>query len=149
MKRSKSFFLGICLLATVTASAQFRDVPSEVTAAFAKQYPGAEQVSYKDNLKNFNVHFVSGGEKMIASYTSKGEWKQSEKTTGITKLPKAVQDGFQKSKYADGWKVSEAIIFYEPGNIERYKIKVEKGDLQRKNLFFNKEGRLMKDGVSL
>ena len=139
-----SLFLIVC-----TAGAQIRKIPSEVTNAFTAQYPDAKDVSYDDNLRSFKVVFTQNGEKMIAYYNSKGEWKETEKTTDITKLPQAVQDGFQKSKYATEWKISEATIFYEPKNAERYRLKVEKGDVQRKYLHFNKNGRLLRDSITI
>jgi hypothetical protein len=148
MKRISLFLLVLQVLFCANASAQFRDIPPEVTTAFTKQYPGAEAVTYKDNLKNFYVAFTMNGEKTLAKYSTKGEWKESEKITVISKLPKAVIEGFEKSKYAD-WKVSEATVISMPRNIENYRVKVEKGDLQKKNLFFNKEGRLTKDGLTL
>jgi len=139
----------LCVFISVAAMAQLRDVPSEVTAAFAKQYPGAESISYKDNLKNFHVHFALKGEKTIAKYNRKGEWKESEKTSELGKLPQPVQDGFQKSKYATDWKTSDVTVFYQPNNVERYRVRVEKGDVQRRYLFFNKNGRLIKDSITL
>ncbi len=141
---SMSFFF-----AGAAAFAQLRDVPPEVTTAFAKQYPAAETVTYKDNLKNFHVHFVWKGEKMIAKYNRKGDWKESEKTSEVAKLPQPIQDGFQKSKYATDWRTSDVTVFYEPNNVERYRIRVEKGDVQRRYLYFNKNGRLLKDAITL
>ncbi len=77
-----------------------------------------------------------------------GVWKGTEKTTSLSNLPQAVQDGFQKSKFAD-WEVKEATIFYFSGNTEKYRIKVEKGELQRKHLHFSKNGRLTKDSITI
>ena len=147
MKRSLYLFL-VGLLMSVGSFAQLRDIPAEVTDAFTKQYPGAEQVVYKDNLKNFHVHFLLSGDKYVAKYNSKGEWKESEKSTDIVKLPQPVQDGFNKSKYT-AWKIKEVVALQMPNGAEHYKIRVEKGELQKKNLYFNKEGRLTKDGLTL
>jgi hypothetical protein len=146
MKRSLYLFV-ISLLMSAGSFAQLRDIPAEVTDAFSKQYPGAEGVVYKDNLKNFHVHFTLTGDKYIAKYSSKGEWKESEKSTDIVKLPQPVQDGFNKSKYAD-WKIKEVVVLLAPKGTEHYRIRVEKGELQKKNLYFNKEGRLTKDGLT-
>jgi hypothetical protein len=146
MKRSLYLFV-FGLIISIGSFAQLRDIPAEVTDAFSKQYPGAEQVVYKDNLKNFHVHFTLAGDKYIAKYNSKGEWKESEKSTDIVKLPQPVQDGFNKSKYAD-WKITEVVSLLMPKDAEHYKIRVEKGELQKKNLYFNKEGRLTKDGLT-
>ncbi len=149
MFRKISFIILCSFFIFSSAQAQVRKIPAEVTNAFTAQYPEAKDVSYDDNLRNFKVIFTSKGEKMIAYYNGKGEWKETEKTTDITKLPQAVQDGFQKSKYATDWKISEAIIFYEPKNADRYRLKVEKGDVQRKYLHFDKNGRLLRDSITI
>ncbi len=148
MMRKYSFILIGFLLSVMGADAQIRKIPAEVTNAFSAQYPDAKDVTYGDNLKDFEIEFTSGEEKMTASYNNKGVWKGTEKTTTLSKLPQAVQDGFQKSKYAD-WEVKEVIIFYFSGNTEKYRIKVEKGELQRKHLHFSKNGRLTKDSITI
>lgn len=149
MKRNITFFILLFLSISATSFAQIRDVPAEVTSAFTKQYPAAEAVTYRDNLINFAVHFTMDGEKSIAKYDSNGEWKVSEKITEIASFPQAVQDGFKKSKYAADWKVAEVTIITMPKDVESFRIKVEKGELQKKNLYFNKAGRLTKDGLTL
>ncbi len=147
MRKYSLFVIGF-LLVVMSAGAQIRKIPVEVTNAFATQYPEAKNVTYGDKLKDFEVEFTLGEEKLTASYNSNGIWKGTEKTTTLTKLPLAVQEGFQKSKYAD-WQVTEATIFYFSGNTEKYRIKVEKGELQKKYLHFNKNGRLTKDSRTL
>jgi len=148
MKRTTFSLLVLFLVAGITSFAQLRDVPAEVTTAFTKQYPGAEAVVYKDNLVNFAVHFTLNNEQIIAKYDSNGQWKESEKTTTLAKLPQAVIDGFEKSKYVD-WKVEEVSVLTQPQGAESYRIKVQKNELQKKNLYFNKEGRLTKDGLTI
>ncbi len=148
MKRTILSFLILFLFAGTTAFAQLRNVPAEVTTAFTKQYPEAQSVTYKDNLVHFTVHFTLNNEQIIAKYDSNGQWKESEKTTELAHLPQAVTEGFQKSKYAN-WKVQEIIVLTQPQGVESYRLKVEKNDLQKKNLYFNKEGRLTKDGITL
>jgi hypothetical protein len=59
-----------------------------------------------------------------------------------------VKEGFQKSKYAE-WKVTDVRIIYRPGGTDRYRIKAEKNDIQKKNIFFNKSGRLVDDSLTL
>jgi hypothetical protein len=45
--------------------------------------------------------------------------------------------------------VEEAKIIYRPGGVERYRLKVGKNDLQKKYLYFNKDGRLVDDAITL
>lgn len=136
------------ILIVSTASAQIREVPKEVEAAFTKQYPKADSATYRDQLLNVRVHFTQDGDTLIATYTNKGLWKETEKGLTFEQLPETVKDGYQKSKYAE-WKVAETKLLYRPNNVELYRVKVGKSELQKKNLYFNAKGRLMDDGITL
>lgn len=128
--------------------AQVREVPQPVKEAFEHQYPGAEDVEYKDLLVKVNVHFTLDDENYIATYNNKGSWKGSEKEWDFEKLPEAVKDGFSKSKYAD-WETIESALLYIPGGMEQYRILVKKSDLQKKYLFFSTKGRLLRESITL
>ncbi|HTM92349.1 MAG TPA: PepSY-like domain-containing protein [Flavisolibacter sp.] len=129
--------------------AQIRKTPAAVTQAFEKQYPNASGVQYEDNLINVQVHFASDSGKMIAKYNGDGTWKETEREFNYDDLPADVKVGFDKSKYATDWKVKETAIIYLPNNDMRYRVKVEKNDLQKKYLFFDKNGRLIKDSLTI
>ena len=134
-----------------SASAQLGKIPSAVTEAFAKQYPSAQQVSYEDNLSVYSVQFVSDTIKMIARYNAKGVWKGSEKLSRFEDLSTEVKDGFSKSKYAD-WQIKDVYILLLPesaGGGEQYRIRVANGDLNKKALYFNRTGRLVRDNIYL
>jgi hypothetical protein len=134
-----------------SAKAQLGKIPVAVTAAFAKQYPSAEQISYEDNISDYRVYFLADSVKWIAKYSSKGVWKGSEKEASYDQLSDDVKDGFQKSKYAD-WKirsVSILLLTEKAGGGEQYRIKVSKGDLNKKYLYFNRMGRLVNDSMTL
>ncbi len=141
------FLIGFILISNVLL-AQVRDIPEAVKETFSSQYPGAENVTYEDNLISVQVHFQVNGEKMVAAYNNKGRWKDTEKDWSFDQLPETVKDGFQKSKYAE-WKVSEVKMIYRPAGSDRYRIKVEKNDIQKKNVFFNKAGRLVDDSITV
>ncbi|HEX2607875.1 MAG TPA: PepSY-like domain-containing protein [Flavisolibacter sp.] len=141
-------FLFLFTFAGLLSFAQIREIPKAVQDAFEKQYPQARGVDFQDNLTSVHVHFVLDSAKMVAKYTNKGAWKETEKEWGYNKLFPAVQDGFEKSKYAD-WKVDEVAVIYLPGGAEQYRIRAVKSDLQKKYLYFNKEGRLLRDALTL
>ena len=145
----KVFILLTASIFGFNSFAQLRKTPAAVTQAFEKQYPKAAGVQYEDNLINVQVHFVTDSAKMIAKYNSDGEWKETEREWSFDSLPADVKLGFDKSKYAVDWKVKETAIIYMPHNEIRYRIKVEKGDLQRKYLFFDKTGRLIRDSLTI
>jgi hypothetical protein len=129
--------------------AQIRKTQVAVTQAFEKQYPNASGVQYEDNLINVQVRFASDSGKMIAKYNGDGTWKETEREFNYDDLPADVKIGFDKSKYATDWKVKETAIIYLPNNDMRYRVKVEKNDLQKKYLFFDKNGRLIKDSLTI
>ena len=128
--------------------AQVRDIPQAVKDVFTHQYPGATDIEYKDQLVKVDVHFTLDGDKIIATYSNKGAWKGSEKEWSFDKLPDAVKDGFTKSKYAD-WDKEETTMLYIPGGTEQYRIKVKKNDVQKKYLFFNTKGRLLRESITI
>jgi hypothetical protein len=139
--------MAFMLLSGISFS-QVREIPAEVKETFESQYPDAEDVKYEDKLVSVQVLFTVKGEKMVASYTNKGKWKETEKEWSFEQLPEEVKDGFQKSKYAE-WKVVDTKIVYRPGGSDRYRVKVEKSDIQKKNIFFNTTGRLTDEDITL
>ena len=145
----KVFILSLALIFAVSSFAQLRKTPVAVTTAFEKQYPDASKVQYEDNLINVQVHFVSDSAKMVAKYNSDGEWKETEKEFSFDSLPAEVKNGFDKSKYSVEWKVKETSVIYLPHNEIQYRVKVQKNDLQKKYLFFDKNGRLLRDSVTI
>jgi hypothetical protein len=145
---ARSIFLAGLILFSTISFAQVREIPEGVKETFTNQYPAAENVTYEDNLVSVQVHFKQNGENMKASYTNRGRWKETEKDWSFDQLPEAVKDGFQKSKFAD-WKVTEAKVIYRPGGSDRYRVKVEKNDVQKKYLFFAASGRLVDEDITI
>ncbi len=145
---ARTIFLAGFILFSIFSFAQVREIPESVKETFTSQYPGAENVTFEDNLVSVQVHFQLNGEKMIAAYNNKGRWKDTEKDWNFDQLPDDVKDGFKKSKYAD-WKVTDTKIIYRPGGSDRYRIKAEKNDLQKKHIYFNKLGRLVDDDIAI
>ncbi|GAB4094439.1 hypothetical protein [Flaviaesturariibacter terrae] len=148
----RSFVLA-CLCAVLfsfSASAQLGKIPAAVTDSFARQYPQAKQVVYGDNLGDYSVRFLSDTARMIAHYNRKGAWQGSEKASSFEHLSADVKDGFMKSKFSD-WQVREVSQLYltaAEGGGEQFRIKVSKGDLKRRYLYFNRMGKLVKDKLA-
>ena len=139
----------ISILFSVGLCAQIRKIPSAVTNAFEQKYPLARDVEFKDVLASIHIHFLIDSEKLVAKFSNKGEWKETEKEWSYDKLSTEVQEGLQKSKYAEEWKVKETTIIYLPGGPEQYRLKVEKNDVQKKYLYFDKNGRLLRDALTI
>lgn len=145
----KVFILSLALIFAVSSFAQIRKTPAAVSTAFEKQYPKATKVQYEDNLVNVQVHFLLDSNKMIAKYNGDGEWKETEKEFNYDSLSADVKNGFEKSKYSIEWKVKETSVIYLPSGETQYRVKVQKNDLQKKYLFFDKTGRLLRDSVTI
>jgi putative PepSY-like beta-lactamase-inhibitor len=140
--------LTLISFAVLPSFAQIRKIPAEVTEALKQKYPDAENVSWKDKLSVFAASFEMNNEKYEARFTDKGEWKSTEKEITENDLPGDVKDGFEKSKYAD-WESKYVYSIELPDNEMQYRIQVAKNNLQKKNLLFNNEGKLLKDNITL
>ena len=146
--KNKFYLFFLLTFFSITAFSQVTKVPQSAKDNFAHQYPTAQNVIWDNDVINVNARFELNGEKLNAEYSNKGIWKKTEKSWDYDKLPETVKDGFNKSKYADRG-VTETVIVYLPGDVEQYRLKVEKNDLQKKYLFFNKDGRLVREAITL
>ena len=142
------FFLLLFVSVFVFGNAQIRKIPAEVTDAFAARYPHAEKVEWKDKLQYFEASFELNASQISADFSSKGVWQGSERTMNFDELPDEVKDGFAKSKYAD-WDKKSVTEVQELGKPLQYKITTAKTNLQKKNLFFDANGKLLKDNIAL
>jgi Putative beta-lactamase-inhibitor-like, PepSY-like len=148
MKKAHLLLLALAMGFSNIGFAQIREIPKVVEETFTNQYKGATNVDYKDQLVRVDVSFQLDGENMVASYTNKGAWRNTEKEWTYDKLPEAVKDGFTKSKYADR-EVEETIVIYLPGGAEQYRLKVKKNGVEKKYVWFNVKGRLLREGITL
>lgn len=128
--------------------AQIREIPRIVEETFANQYKGASNIDFQDQLVRVDVRFHLDGDTMLASYSNKGVWKETQKRWSYDKLPQEVKDGFTKSRYADR-RVDETVVIYLPGGGEQYRLRARKNDVEKKYLFFNTAGRLLRETITL
>jgi hypothetical protein len=142
---------GICLVLALfgtSASAQIRKIPAEVTNAFTSKYPEATSVEWRDKLTGFTASFSLDSTNYMASFNNKGEWEYTEESIDQEELPDVVKDGFDKSRYHD-WNIGLVNKIELPENEVQYKIEVAKGDIKKRNLYFNSDGRMLKDKLTL
>ena len=135
------------LIGFVTAKsfAQIRKVPAEVTNALKAKYPDAQNVEWKDKVTFFQASFNLNNAEMTADFSSKGEWRETDKKMSFDALPGAVKDGFKKSKYAD-WTPGSVLQIEKINKGIQYKIYAEKSSVvQKKFLYFNEQGQLVRD----
>ena len=131
------------------AIAQLRKIPAEVTSAFVEQYPDAANVEWKDRLVGFTAGFTINDTAYQANYDNNGEWESTEYKIQPEDLPEQVNDGFEKSRYAADWMIQNVDKIELPGEKIQYRILVASGDIQKRNLYFNSKGRMVKDKITL
>lgn len=150
MKRLFPAFLTIVFIAIgfFNSFGQVRKIPSEVTEAFKQKYPAATNVEWHDKLSNFSAVFESENEQYEAKFSSKGEWQLTENEIEETDLPEIVKDSYDKSKYAD-WELGQIHKIELPDGSFQYRVQSIKNEVRKKNLFFNSEGRLLKDRITI
>ena len=148
MKKRLTALTAALFLMSGFAFSQIREIPKAVEETFANQYRGASDIEFKDRLVSVDVYFIQDGESMIASYTNKGLWKETIKEWSFDKLPEEVKNGFEKSKYADR-EVAETVVLYLQGDVTQYRLKAKKNDVEKKYLYFNPKGRLLRESVTL
>jgi len=146
--RCISILVPAFLFFSTSVLSQVTKVPESAKENFSKQYPSAQKINWDNEVVTVNVRFELDGEQMNAEYNNKGIWKKTEKKWAFDKLPEVVKDGFDKSKYA-GRGIVETVIIYLPGDVEQYRLKVEKNDFEKKYLFFNKDGRLVREAITI
>ena len=150
MKRVYSLLLALALIVTTVATsfAQVRKIPSEVTETFKQKYPEATNVEWRDKLSNFSAVFESENVQYEARFNSKGEWQLTENEIEESDLPEAVKDGYDKSKYAD-WEIGKVDKIELSDGSFQYRVEAIKNDVRKKNLYFNSDGRLVKDRITI
>jgi hypothetical protein len=150
MKRAFAAFFSLLLIivSTATSFGQVRKIPSEVTESFREKYPAATNVEWRDKLSSFSAVFESDEVHYEARFNSKGEWQFTENEIEESDLPEAVKDGYDKSKYAD-WEIGKIHKIELSDGSFQYRIESVKNDIRRKNLYFNSEGRLIKDRITI
>ena len=147
MKKSMLTIL-LVIGVVVAGTAQFRKIPSDVTDAFRKKFPNAEKVAWKDKLSSFQASFIMDDDQYTASFSSSGDWEETDRKSSYDELPDDVKDGFEKSKYAE-WKPGDVYVVEKRDEDISYRIFVKKSSLQKKYLYFSSEGQLLRDALTL
>jgi hypothetical protein len=126
--------------------AQVRSVPAAVTSAFQQKFPGVTDVSWKDHVTNFEAKFKMNGSDYQANFGKRGELKRTERNISYDALPAAVKSSFNSSKYASGWEKGSVSAVDDAKDGFRYRVFVQKNAVQKKFIYFSKEGKLVKEG---
>ena len=150
MKKAFSLIFTLCLILCIgiSANAQLRKIPAEVTNRFTEKYPMATNISWMDKLSGFSAAFTLDEKEYLATFTNKGIWESTEEAIAEEDLPEAVEGGFERSKYAE-WTIGKTTRIEMPDNIIQYRIEAIKSDIQKRNLYFSSKGRLLRDKMTL
>ncbi len=148
MKLNRLVVIFSLLLSSSAVFAQVTSIPEQAKENFFKQYPDAKNVQWQNDVVNVNARFEQDSNSLNAEYNNKGTWKWTLKEWTFDKLTTDIREGFSKSKYASR-QVLEVKVLYLPGYVIQYRLKVEKNDIEKKFLFFNTEGRLVRTTVAL
>jgi hypothetical protein len=138
------FFL---LFASVSFG-QIRKIPAEVTQGLKDKYPMATEIEWKDKIRGFTATFILNEEKHVANFTNEGIWESTEMEIEEAALPEVVRDSYSKSKYAE-WEIGGVQKIELPEEKVQYRVLAIKSEFRRKNLYYNPEGRLLKDKTTL
>jgi hypothetical protein len=128
--------------------AQIRKIPAEVTEAFRTKYPDTKNVEWKDKITGFQVSYEMNGIQYQSKFSNKGEWLRTEKIIAEETLPAAVKDGYGKSKYT-GWELKEVSRIENKDNSIQFRLFVRKSGVEKKYLYFDPEGKLVKDAITI
>jgi hypothetical protein len=138
---------GLLLFSNYSFS-QIRKIPSAATESLKEKYPGAEQVQWKDQITHFTAKFTLDSKDYEAHFDNDGNWKESLVKIDESALPSEVKDGISKSKYSD-WDIDKVEKLQSSNDNVQYRLQVKSGDIKKKVLYFNPDGKLASDHITL
>ena len=103
-------------------------VPAPVKQEFAKKFPGATEIKYEMEQKDYEINFKDKGVEMSANFDATGKWLETETEIKESDLPKEVSASVAKN-FAR-FKISEVAKTETP----------DKGLIYDMDLNKNKEG---------
>jgi hypothetical protein len=143
MKPLYLWSLFFCLFST-ESNAQAVSAPPDVASSFAKMFPDASNVQWRNKTANYSAFFNDKGAKCEAKFTPAGKWISTEEAIQWDSLPSLVRDSLRSCKYAD-WKGTSAYVLRSADGMTQYHIVVAKDDMGRKLLFFGQNGQLLSE----
>lgn len=121
-----------------------------VQTAFDNQYPGVKDTEWKLKGAYYVVEFDQTGAKdSEAWYDKDGKWLLTEYEVKFAKLPQAIQESFNNSKY-QAWKIDDIKIQERLNMDNLYIIEVKnEADKNEMSLFYAETGLLIKEEPEL
>lgn len=141
------FVLGVCSLTAAGQSSE--EVEAKVKEDVIERFPGVEEFSIQNQLVRVVAEFDLNDTSYTAIYSSRGKWQTTIYAISREDLPAEVLDGFDKSKYAADWDIDGTEVYDTPAKGLQYRITVSKNQFQKKYLYFNEKGRLLREALTL
>jgi Putative beta-lactamase-inhibitor-like, PepSY-like len=116
-------------------------VPAPVKQAFAKKFPGAADVKYEMEKKDYEINFKDKGVEMSANFDATGQWLETETEIKVSDLPKEVSASVAKNFV--GFKISEVAKSETPDTGLIYEMDLKK-DKEGFEVQFSSKGDLLK-----
>jgi len=136
--------LSACLLISLMGYTQKitpNKVPAPVKQAFAKKFPGATDVKYEMEKKDYEINFKDKGVEMSANFDATGKWLETETEIKESDLPKEVSASVAKN-FA-GFKISEVAKTETPNKGLIYEMDLKK-DKEGFEVQFSPKGVILK-----
>lgn len=136
------------LFGSVQVRSQIRKIPATVTDRFTQQYPMATSIEWRDRLTSYSADFKLNDTLYTAFYNNEGDWTSTETIIDAGSLPTEVRTSYDKSKYA-AWEVGTIHQIILPGSAVQYRVQAIKSEIRKRNLYFDPEGRMLRDLATL
>ena len=63
-------------------------------------------------------------------------------------MPAAIKKGYEASKYTD-WIIKSVTEILENDDKHEFRLSIEKSTLKKKNIYFNSDGNLLREAITL
>ncbi len=136
--------LSACLLISLMGYTQkitSEKVPAPVKQAFTKKFPGATDVKYEMEKKDYEINFKEKGVEMSANFDATGKWLETETEIKESDLPKEVSASVAKN-FA-GFKIAEVAKTETPDKGMIYEMDLKK-DKEGFEVQFSPKGDILK-----
>lgn len=144
MKYLITIILGMFLITSLEA--QVINVPKKSQDHFGKKYPSAKEVTWVNNVTDYQVKFKDDKGTQRAYYHMDGTWNFTELYIDNSSVPAAVKSSLSKSRFSDWTIESSAFVETRKGK-KMYRLEMKKG-IEKKFVFYDKNGKELKTAVT-
>lgn len=124
-----------------------QNIPKYLSYTFDAKYPGAKNISWKEESNAYIAKFELDSYKYEAEFNKSGEWKKAEKEITLAILPDLVRNQLLSGEYAT-WNIKSVYELIFP-YVKKYQVVIAKDDQNKKSLLYNAVGKLLKDNFAM